>query len=144
MGAIFNTSGTLTIIDLLSSTFTENFSATATNAALISDLANTANISSWHFANAYGLVATGPGSGSVNLHWKVWLDYFDGHQGDQVRAAMAAALSGYNKYEAIEFFAYQDDASFVPSVSDHLNNTGKYSLIVTVKTPTYDQLNQLP
>jgi hypothetical protein len=68
------------------------------------------------------------------------MDYFDQNGGDLVRAAMLSALENTTKYEAIEFFASQD-TNFVPSTSGHKNkNTGKYSLIVSVKTPTYDQL----
>jgi hypothetical protein len=56
MGALFNTPGTQGIIQILSKTFTHNFSTAAANTALVADLAN-AGISSWRFASAYGLVA---------------------------------------------------------------------------------------
>jgi hypothetical protein len=136
MGSIFNTPGTLAIINLLSTTFTQNFATAAANPGLINDLEPASLISSYDFAKKYGLVT---GNAAVDAHWKVWLDYFDLNGGDIVRAAMLSALEN-PKYEAIEFFAFQD-TSFVPSASAHKNkNTGKHSLIVSVKTPTYDQL----
>jgi hypothetical protein len=141
MGAIFNSQGTRAIIELLGKTFTDGFSGAAGNSNLISDLAtSTQTLPSYQFATNYNLLATGSGSNSINAHWKVWLDYFDDHGGDAVRGAMAAALKTPNKYEAVEFFVYQD-ATFLPLVSDQKNKgSGKHSLIVTVRTPTYDQL----
>lgn len=139
MGALFNTPGTQSIIQILSTTFTHNFSAAVNNSALIADLSNS-SISSWHFANAYGLVATGPGSGSVNLHWRVWLKYFDDHGGDVVRTKMANALANPNRYEAIEFFAVPDPNNFSPTATDYPSSPPMYTLMVSVTTPTYDRL----
>jgi hypothetical protein len=141
MGSIFNTPGTQQIINVLSTTFTTNFAKTATDANLIADLdPSSSNLSSNDFATKYSLTASGGGSASINAHWKIWLDYFDDNGGDLVRSAMAAALRNTARYEAIEFFTSQDTI-FAPSVVHHKNkNSGKHSLIVSVKTPTYDQL----
>ena len=139
MGAIFNTPGTMTIIGLLSNTFTTAFSTTAKNKQLIKDLDPTNGISSYDFCKKYKLLATGKGSASINAHWKVWLDYFDANGGDEVRADMVDALNDTATYEAIEFFPAQT-TGFALSTSPTLNTSGKSSLIVTAETPTYDQL----
>lgn len=139
MGALFNTPGTQAIIQILSATFTHNFSAAANNSALIADLGNL-SIPSWRFANAYGLIATGPGSGSVNLHWRVWLEYFDKKGGDTVRSQMATALGQPNRYEAIEFFAVPDPKKFQATATDYPSSPPMYTLMVSVTTPTYDKL----
>jgi hypothetical protein len=139
MGAIFNTQGTLAIIDILSTTFTQNFAATATNAGLIHDLDPATGMSSFGFCGKYRLVATGPGAGTINSHFARWLNHFDVNGGNAVRTAMVGALHDTAKYEAIEFFVCPD-ANFSLTATDYLNSDGMYSLIVTARTPTYDLL----
>src|SRR5258705_9035739 len=103
MGAIFNTPGTQQLIGLLSNTFTQNFTATAANAALIHDLDPATGMASFGFCGKYHLVATGTGAGTINSHWATWLAHFDSHGGNPARTAMANALRNPNKYKAIVF-----------------------------------------
>jgi hypothetical protein len=139
MGSIFNTPGTQMLIGVLSTTFTQNFTATAANATLIHDLDPTTGMASFGFCGKHHLVATGPGAGSINSHWATWLAHFDSHGGNSVRTAMANALRNTAKYEAIEFFAVPD-TSFSLTASDHDNGHGKFSLMVLARTPTWDRL----
>ena len=139
MGAIFNTPGTLKLIQTLSDTFTNGFETATQDAGLIHDLDPVNHIAGFGFCAQYGLVATGNGAGTINSHWARWLNHFDVNGGNAVRTAMAAALRDPKKYEAIEFFVFQD-ANFSLTATDHLNPSGKYSLIVTARTPTYDRL----
>jgi hypothetical protein len=139
MGAIFNTQGTLAIIHILSTKFTQNFSATATDAGLINDLDPATGMSSFGFCGKYRLVATGPGAGTINSHFAKWLNHYDVNGGNAIRTAMVGALRNTAKYSAIEFFVCPD-TSFSLHCTDYLNSDGMYSLVVTAKTPTYDLL----
>jgi hypothetical protein len=139
MGAIFNTQGTLAIIDILSTMFTQNFAAAAANATLIHDLDPANHLASFGFCGKYHLIATGPGAGTINSHWAKWLNHYDVNGGNAVRTAMVGALQNTAKYSAIEFFVCPD-TNFSLTATDYLNSDGMYSLIVTAKTPTYDLL----
>ena len=143
MGAVFNTPGTRTLIGLLSDKFTEEFTATARDAGLIDDLdPATSRMDTNGFCGKYHLVATGPGAGTINRHWEVWLNHFDAHGGDLVRSEMAKALRNAVKdkrYNAIEFFAVPD-TNFSLSTTDHDNGDGTLSLVVLARTPTWDRM----
>ncbi len=140
MGAIFNTPGTQQIINLLSTTFTTNFTTTAANLALIYDLDPDNGMGTYKFCQKYNLVAIGVGARTINLHWEAWLTYFDAHGGNAARKAMVAALGNTAKYQAIEFFPYFDPKTFNVTHKDANFHDGTCSLAVTAQTPTYDNL----
>ena len=141
MGAVFNTPGTLELISLLSRVFTHNFTAASNNVALKRALADKGPTSSHGVASAHGFA---PSSGNLNRRWKKWLDLLDGQiaEGNRVRDEILGALNNPGKYESIEFFAVPDSSTTIRvSFSDLLNPaTGKYSLVVTARTQTIDNL----
>ena len=139
MGAIFNTAGTQTLIDLLSNMFTLNFTTTAANTSLVNDLDPATGMASFGFCGKWHLVATGTGAGTINSHWATWLAHFDSHGGNAVRTAMANALRNTAKYKRIVFFAVPD-STFSLSATDYDDGDGKFLLIVLAKTPTWDHL----
>jgi hypothetical protein len=135
MGSIFNTQGTLEIIDLLSRKFTWGFTSAAADTTLIARLDPSSGMQSHDVASHHGLVPSTPGA---DPRWARWLKFFDANGGMAARKVMADALRNTGRYEAIEFFAVPDP-SFVVSTADVLNTAGtKYSLVVHVRTPTID------
>jgi hypothetical protein len=151
MGALFNTPGTLAIIQILSQAFQRtNFQSNRANVDFVNDLGDL-DLSSYEFATMYDLVATGFGSSTVNAHWKKWLDYFDANGGVvatasvpvPIRTKMSDACKNIPiAYSGIEFFAIPAAVFQVSPTSDFADkkNPGQYTLIITVETPTYDQL----
>jgi hypothetical protein len=149
MGALFNTPGTLAIIQVLSQAFQR--AAFQINRANFANDLGDLGLSSYQFAAIYDLIATGPGSTAVNRHWNKWLDHFDAHGGVvptalvpvPIRTQMSQACQNTPiPYSGIEFFAVPASAFQVQPTSNLADeeSPGQYTLVITVQTPTYDQL----
>ena len=143
MGAYFNTPGTLQILQLLNNHFADaNFqNQVVPNANQYSaDLQDT-TVSSATFCTKYKLM---PADKNVVQHWKKWLNYFDAHDtntGNATRIAISNAINDAN-CTGIEFYAVPNKqwGGATPTKFDDNVNAGKYMLIITVMTPTYDKL----
>ncbi len=141
MGALFNTPGTLAIMQALSTAYQgKKFIAFSKNATHKSDLVS--NMASYDFAVKYGLVVTGRGSSSINSHWQAWLDYFDANDNVGVRQDMANTLNAPGRYTGIEFFAVPATQFNVQQPRDFADTKypGMFTRIITLETPTYDNL----
>jgi hypothetical protein len=142
MGAIFNTRGTREILRVLNEAFgNAAFQSNIwNNVALITDLRKpVAELSSYDLCVNYGFVT---GDAGVNDNWRIWLDYFDQHGGQAIRNDIANQLQN-NSCIGIEFFAVPArNWSVRPShpLPDQAQ-PNKHTLIISVETPTYDQLH---
>ncbi len=145
MGGLFNSPNTMLLLENLNGAFQKKaFTQAANNQGLIDDLTN---LASKDIADKYGL-NTGIDSYDHQL-WYQWLDIFDKNGGDKVLAAMANALShaktpdiNQHIFSGIEFFAVPAKGKTMTvhdtSVLQDQEQNGKWTLIVTVETPTYD------
>jgi hypothetical protein len=140
MGGLFNTPGTIAIIKILHDAYTrKNFQTLSNDRTHVADLLNTTNLSTYDFCVKYRLITDDP---TFNTRWKTWLNYFDNNGGDQIRKDMAAACQDLNTFTGIEFFAIPSQAFAVQQSRQFPDqeNANMYTLIVSVETPTYDNL----
>jgi hypothetical protein len=139
MGGIFNTPNTMRLLETLNLMFQKAaFDASAANAGLVNDLADSKNVPSRTFAERYGLLL---GNATYDEKWMQWLDIFDSKGGGVSRKAMASALTRKTRYSGIEFFAIPAKGFKVLKTFDFPDQeTGLNSLIVSVETPTFDIL----
>ena len=138
MGALFNTTRTRRIVQMLNDAYGPDGLQDVRNndAQQIAELGLSAT-SSYDFCFQRGLAfATSDRNG--NARWKKWLDVFDANGGQQARAAMADAIAD-NNCTAIEFFAVPDRSFRVVALP--LQGHGPhYTLTITAYTPTIDEL----
>jgi hypothetical protein len=140
MGAIFNTDGTKKILNKLNDSFgiavfQNNIKP---NNQLVTDLRKpVAQYSTYSLCVDYGFITD---DNNVNTHWGVWLNYFDKNDGQKIRNDIADAIQNDNDCVGIEFFAVPA-ATWKVRQSHKLPHQGnKHTLIISVETPTYDQL----
>jgi hypothetical protein len=146
MGGLFNTPGTLAILQVLNVAYQgDNFTTLSGDTGHITDLGTpVGTLSSFNFCRKYRLIPT---DGNVEANWKKWLSYFDGANdvANTTRQSMVTALKDA-KCSGIEFFAVPTASGTTSGfnvTTSQLNDqqhAGMYTLIITAFTPTMDQI----
>ena len=96
MGGIFNTPGTLAIIQVLNQAHERtNFRTLSNDAGYIHDLqTSVGTLSTYNLCVKHRLITVDP---TFNNRWNTWLNYFDAHGGGNIRNQMASALRGQQR-----------------------------------------------